>query len=69
MSKNIGNIFSYAFYFTLQDIAFVVAAALLNPDFSSALSIVGFCLGVVFVLLTLLYMSWCFYRINFPAGD
>lgn len=65
MSKNIGNFISFAFYFTLQDIAFVIAIPILNPDFSSVFHIVSFGLAIFFALLTLVMMIWTFYKINF----
>jgi hypothetical protein len=65
MSKNIGNFFSFAFYFTLQDIAFVIATPILNPNFSNTFNIVSFAIACFFALLTTIVIIWCFYRINF----
>lgn len=65
MTKNIGNYISYAFYFTLQDIAFVIATPILNPDFSSIFNIVSFCLAIFFAIFSLIVIIWCFNRINF----
>lgn len=65
MSKNLGNYFSYAFYFTLQDIAFVIAVPILNPNFTSTFNIVSFAIAIFLALLTAVVMVWCFYQINF----
>ena len=66
MKMNIGNVISYAFYFTLQDASLVVATALLNPSFSSALKAVSTAGGIFFALIILLYILWAFNIINFP---
>lgn len=65
MSKNIGNFIAFAFYFTLQDIAFVIAIPILNPNFDNLYTIVSFGLAIFFALLTILMMMWTFYKINF----
>lgn len=65
MTKNIGNYFSYAFYFTLQDIAFVIAIPILNPNFSSTFNIVSFGLAVFFAVFSTIVIIWSFKRINF----
>lgn len=65
MSKNIGNYFSYAFYFTLQDIAFVIAIPILNPNFTTTFNIITFVLAIFFALITTIIVIWSFYRINF----
>lgn len=65
LSKNVGNYVSYGYYFTLQDIAFIIAIPILNPDFSSTFGIISFALAIFFALLTAFVMMWCFYRINF----
>lgn len=49
MSKNVGNYFSYAFYFTLDTIAFIIAVPILNPDLSSTLG-VTICFGLAIFL-------------------
>ena len=67
MSKNVGNYFSYAFYFTLQDIAFIIAVPILNPDLSSTFGIICFGLAIFFALLTATVMIWSFCRINFES--
>lgn len=64
MSKNFGNFFSFAFYFTLQDIAFVIATPILNPNFSSTFNIVAFAAAILFAVITTVVIIWCFYRIN-----
>lgn len=64
MTKNIGNAFSFALYFTMQDIAFIIAIPIMNPDFSSTMKIVCFALGVFFAVVSVAYMVWCFIRIN-----
>lgn len=69
MSKNLGNYFSYAFYFTLQDIAFIVAVPILNPNFNSTYNIVSFAIAVFLALASTLALVWCFYQINFENQE
>lgn len=69
MSKNIGNYFSYAFYFTLQDIAFVIATPILNPNFSSTFNIIAFAIAIFFAVVTTVLIIWFFYRINFEDSE
>ena len=66
MRMNIGNIFSYTFYYTLQDTSFIVATVLLNPTFTDTLHFVSFGLGIFFALFIIVVMCWCFSIINFP---
>lgn len=69
MSKNLGNYFSYAFYFTLQDIAFIVAVPILNPNFNSTFSIVSFAIAVFLALASAVALVWCFHQINFENSE
>lgn len=64
MSKNLANVFSFAFYFTLQDIAFVIAIPILNPNFTSTINIVSFVIAIFFAIFCTIVIIWCFYRIN-----
>ena len=67
MKANIGNLVSFAFYYTLQDTSFVAATVLLNPSFSSKTHIIGFGVGLFFVVLIIAMMAWSFNIINYPT--
>ena len=70
MKMNITNTLTYAFYFTLQDLSFFVAVSLLNPTFSSTTNeIVCFSLAIGLGILIVIYITYCFYRINFNSGE
>ena len=63
---NIGNTLIYAYYFTLQDLSFFVAASLMNQNrFSTTNEVLCFSLAVFFSIMTILYIMDCFHRINF----
>lgn len=69
LEKNIGNIGSFAFYFTLQDIGFAIAVPFLNPNFSTIMGIISFVIAVVMAVLTVAVMVWMFYRINYEDDE
>ena len=66
----ISNTITYAFYFTLQDLSFFIAVAVLNPTYNVAANeIICFSLGVIFCLLILIYLWYSFYVINFKDEE
>lgn len=69
MGMNLGNAASFAFYITLQDIAFISANALLYIMTSSIIQIVGLVIGILCAIGMLCYLFWCFYRINFKVEE
>jgi hypothetical protein len=69
MNKNFVNVCSFAYYFTLQDIAFVIAIPLMNPNLTNLHNIISFALGIVFSLITIAYMVWIFYLINYQNTE
>ncbi len=70
MKMEIANTLTYAFYFTLQDLSFFIAASLLNPTFTATPDeIVCFSLAIVFGVLIIMYILKCFHVINFKGDD
>ena len=66
MKANVGNVLTYAFYFTLQDTSFIVATVFLKPSFDSKMNIIGFGVGVFLAAMIIIFLFWCYNLINYP---
>lgn len=69
MGMNLANAASFAFYITLQDMAFLSANAVLYMMADSIIQIVGLVLGLLCAIAMICYLFWCFYRINFKVEE
>jgi hypothetical protein len=67
ITRNIAQTCEVAFYFTLQDIAFVIAIPITNPAYHSTTEIASLLVAVVFIVLAVGFMVWSFYKINYPS--
>jgi hypothetical protein len=65
MKNNLVHVCAFAYYFTLQDIAFVVAIPIMNTNLRLLSHLISFIISMVFILITIVYMVWVFYLINY----
>ena len=66
MKANVGNVLSYAFYFTLQDTSFIVATVLLKPSLDTKTHIIGLSIGIFLAGIIIVMMIWSYNIINYP---